>query len=537
MPMRRFAMMVFGLVLTACGGGGDDRPTESTGPTMTFEAASVLAGQVTHAILRDGDGRTLDPGQFSWSSSHSEIAVVSEHGTVVTFDPGLVTIQASSPDDPELVITADLTIAPSPPPRTLPALELSPMVLSTSGDDSVSIIVDGTPTTTAATLTLGLPPYEVFPLRRLEGSSRFQFVLSQQEVRDFTTLAASGSPSVTCFFGGCILGTVELAATDPDVDGRLLFADMPIVDADQPLPAVRVLDADVQATAYVVNVRDDGDRDFQAVTRKFYRHFRDVYQYVVVGEVATVDIAPSFNWLRNRTSGLGAGARDFTAAFGADPAGELLGIVDFAQNTFDLGHVVTSHELAHAFMCRLRGTPLLAADSHWPHGSTAAFGIMGSAYLAINVDRVLTPLGDGRFRVDARTPWAGFNELELYLLGLADPSEVPDQFVFANPAQSIEIGSVLEGPATRVTIDDVVAAVGPRVPAWDGTPVTFRAATIVVSRGRLLTPLEMAYYDRQARNGEATERGDEPVLMPFYVATRGRGILVTRLDAPPAPTP
>lgn len=535
MLMRRLAVMAFGLTLTACGGGNDDGPGERVGPTMTFEAASVLAGQATHAILRDGDGRVLDPLGFNWSSSPVELAAVSEHGTIVTFDPGVVTIQASSPVDPTLVVTADLAIAPPPAPRTLPAIEVSPAVLSTSGDDSVSVIVDGTTTTTAATLTLDIPPYEVFPLRRLPGSARFQFMLSQQEVRDLTTLAASGS--ISCFFGSCFFGTVELTDTDPALDGRLLVAEMPLVDAEQAPPAVHVLDADVQASAYVVNVRDDGDRDFQAVTRKFYRHFRDVYQYVVIGELAAVGIAPSFNWLRNRTAGLGAGARDFTAGFGADPSGELLGIVDFPQSTFDLGHVVTSHEMAHAFMCRLRDTPLLAADSHWPRGSTASFGIMGSADLPINVDRALTPLGDGRFRVDARTPWTGFNELELYLLGLADPSEVPDQLVFADAAQSIAIGSIIEGPATRVTIDDVVAAAGPRVPAWDGTPVTFRAATIVVSRGRLLTPLEMAYYDRKARNGEATERGDDTVLMPFHVATRGRGVLVTRLDAPPAPTP
>jgi len=80
-------------------------------------------------------------------------------------------------------------------------------------------------------------------------------------------------------------------------------------------------------------------------------------------------------------------------------------------------------------------------------------------------------------------------------------------------------------------IDDLIAANGPRRPAWDGVPKTFRMATLVVSRGRLLTAFEMTYYDRMAARGEATTSLDGGAFAtPFFVNTRGRGILVTRLD-------
>jgi hypothetical protein len=60
--------------------------------------------------------------------------------------------------------------------------------------------------------------------------------------------------------------------------------------------------------------------------------------------------------------------------------------------------------------------------------------------------------------------------------------------------------------------------------------VTFRVATVVVSRGRLLTPREMAYCDRMARRGEETASLDGGYTTPFSVNTGGRGILVTRLQ-------
>jgi hypothetical protein len=64
---------------------------------------------------------------------------------------------------------------------------------------------------------------------------------------------------------------------------------------------------------------------------------------------------------------------------------------------------------------------------------------------------------------------------------------------------------------------------------YTGTPITYRAVLVVVSRGRLLTAQEMAYYDLAAQRGEATSTFDGKFLTPFNVNTRGRGILVAKL--------
>jgi hypothetical protein len=186
--------------------------------------------------------------------------------------------------------------------------------------------------------------------------------------------------------------------------------------------------------------------------------------------------------------------------------------------------------MGHAFSNFLTGTALSAGIPHWPL-STTAFAIMGgNGNPGSNAgNRKLVPIGGGSYRVDAQSPYGGFNNLELYQLGLADSSEVEDQVVFQNQTQSTQVGSVLQGPSTIVTIRDIVAANGLRTPGYGGTPVTFRLATVVVSRGRLLTPSEMTIFDLMAQRGEAMTRFDDGYGAPFYVNTRGRAILVTSI--------
>ena len=143
---------------------------------------------------------------------------------------------------------------------------------------------------------------------------------------------------------------------------------------------------------------------------------------------------------------------------------------------------------------------------HWPL-STAAFGIMGgNGNPGSNAgNRKLTPLGNGTYRVDAQTPYGGFTNLDLYLFGLADSSEVEPQVVFAgSDPKHRYVGAVLGGVTTTTTIRDIVTANGLRPLEYTGTPITYHAALVVVSRGRLLTPQEMAYFDLAAQRGEAT---------------------------------
>jgi hypothetical protein len=96
-------------------------------------------------------------------------------------------------------------------------------------------------------------------------------------------------------------------------------------------------------------------------------------------------------------------------------------------------------------------------------------------------------------------------------------------------------GRLLTTGFTRLTVNDVIAANGSRVPDYSAAQRTFRVATVVVSDG-LLSADAMAYYDYFAQRMEARERiatheGFSKVPgTPFFIATGGRGALIATVD-------
>ena len=108
--------------------------------------------------------------------------------------------------------------------------------------------------------------------------------------------------------------------------------------------------------------------------------------------------------------------------------------------------------------------------SHWMRGlhAPAPFpwlgrengSVMGGAYWRENPGGVFTPTSGWTSR------GGGFSWLDLYLMGLATPDEVPDMFVLRNLR---ETGGGWRGPHAAekevVTMEQVLAAMGPRIPS------------------------------------------------------------------------
>jgi hypothetical protein len=183
----------------------------------------------------------------------------------------------------------------------------------------------------------------------------------------------------------------------------------------------------------------------------------------------------------------------------------------------------------------LNGTAMVSGVPHWPL-SSAAFGIMGASQgpsrQGVSFPYRLIPLGNGDYRTEPTDRPTAFNDLELYMLGLAPASEVGAHIIFVDQDQNPATG-LLRGPVVPFTIDSLVARFGARDPAYPMAPNSFRVGTIVLSAGRLLTADEMAFFDHMAARGEATTplpftsglaRG---TTKPFYVATAQRGRLTT----------
>jgi hypothetical protein len=128
-----------------------------------------------------------------------------------------------------------------------------------------------------------------------------------------------------------------------------------------------------------------------------------------------------------------------------------------------------------------------------------------------------------------------FNMMELYLAGLAAPSEVPTYFVLNNQNQTLTSGQIL-APAefTLVNLSDVVAVRGSRVPDSANSQKTFRCATIILSE-QLLDAYAMSFYDFFTRRIEAkaTQTYSDGLATgtsnPWFLATGRRSIIFSRI--------
>lgn len=311
-----------------------------------------------------------------------------------------------------------------------------------------------------------------------------------------------------------------------------------VADATVTSIAVQQLSERVQMGPHVVNLRWDSLFEtaypsLAPVMQEFYATFGDSYDFA--GVVSQVDHPQNRNYrgIRNNVTGLGLGTFDYGAQYGS--AAELEGVIDYPiSSVFDLGETAASHEIGHRWINFLANEPMSRGRPHWPI-SDLARGVMGYSLAGGqggNFPFVFVPEGTD-YRMKYQPLTGEFNDLELYLMGLIPKTEVATHFVFGDQTQQICDGCLWKGPVDDVSINGVIQSDGERVPSVDTSQKSFRYITIVLSQNRLLTDLEMSFFNNMAARGEATSelqytsgfaRG---TTKPFFVASGGRGTLRT----------
>jgi hypothetical protein len=150
------------------------------------------------------------------------------------------------------------------------------------------------------------------------------------------------------------------------------------------------------------------------------------------------------------------------------------------------------HEMGHrwsAFVsAKIDGELIPLGPTHWTTGlqAPAAFpyqrpseaSAMGGGVWQDNLDGTFTQLDD-----DYYVPATGWSYLDLYLMGLISPSEVPDFFLLRHMvAQGSDSNghAIFKADRTKITIDDVIAAEGPREPDVDHAQKRFNTGMVVV---------------------------------------------------------
>jgi len=312
-----------------------------------------------------------------------------------------------------------------------------------------------------------------------------------------------------------------------------------VVDGRVSMPPLRQIDATARAATRVLNLLRPTltSDDVRSAVLAFYAYYRDDFDFVQVVYALPSYPANRYHFqVRNDVQGIGVATLNESAQFGS--AGKLKGITVFPIDTlFDLGESAFSHELGHQWINYLKNPALQAGSPHWPP-STMARGIMGFNIPGTSVGGnfpwqidMVTPT---TARVTASTVSQEFSDFDLYLMGFIPPSAVsPGIILQGTPCQNCIVN------AAPITIADVIAANGPRVPDSSTSQKSFRIGTVVISRDRLLTDDELATLDYFAARGESisvlqyTSGFASGTTKPFYVATRHIGSVDFRLDPPP----
>lgn len=167
-----------------------------------------------------------------------------------------------------------------------------------------------------------------------------------------------------------------------------------------------------------------------------------------------------------------------------------------APYNYAVGHL--GHEVGHRWGAYVTAkvddeTIRLGPWPHWASGLQAAVAFpyslpteastLGGGVWQENRDGTYTRLRDGFF-----VPATGYSHLDLYLMGLMSAAEVPNFFILNNLAPSgtdAKGHPIFKADRMELTIDDVIAAEGPRLPDAQHSQRKFNTGIVaVVEHGR-----------------------------------------------------
>lgn len=187
-------------------------------------------------------------------------------------------------------------------------------------------------------------------------------------------------------------------------------------------------------------------------------------------------------------------------------------------DNYNMAVAQIGHELGHRWSTRTRaivnGETIelrgphdpwgMSGATHWPQSVSTPVpfpysrpveaSIMGGVHWQDNGDGTFTNLASGTMN-----PASGFSYLELYLMGLLPASKVPDFFVLRNQrpvGKSAEGQTIVTAEKVRITIQDVIAHNGPRVPSFEDSPKAYNTAIVAVTlNGRQPSPEMLAQLE------------------------------------------
>ena len=278
----------------------------------------------------------------------------------------------------------------------------------------------------------------------------------------------------------------------------------------------------------------------QVIANEFFKTHKDDYDFVVIFSnfdftmPADGNARGFYTTVKNDTYGLGIDQIDNTNLYNTT----LNGSSGRLQGTIDMGNLsklvsdpldpkfketlyVLSHEIMHRWAARVKfkdlsnnnSSALLGKDgSHWSFLLDSGGSLMYGNRWQDNGNGTFTslmPQSEQKF----------YSPLDLYLMGMIDKSRVPPMLLIDSPgvdaAQLPQAGVTITGTARTVTIDDIISAMGPRVPDAASSQKSFKTAFIFVTRPGTFAGDDL-YKIENVRNGAVTR---------FSILTDGNAIM------------
>ena len=231
--------------------------------------------------------------------------------------------------------------------------------------------------------------------------------------------------------------------------------------------------------------------------------------------------------IKNEIRGIGLEQFDFASDFGSN--GRLQSFLAMNQLTefpddpdtvfFGTNSTINiiGQEAGHRWLAYTRfrdsngqnSTKLLGRDdAHWSFFFNSEASVMEG--------NQIEDLGSGNFQTTAATD--RYSKLDQYIMGFRDPNQVGPMFFVDNvtgttrtASSAPAIGISFRGTRQNLTVNDIIASEGPRIPTVAASPKVFKQAFILlVQRGTSPSNAEVAKLDRfrqrwQEFFGQATE--------------------------------
>jgi hypothetical protein len=312
------------------------------------------------------------------------------------------------------------------------------------------------------------------------------------------------------------------------------------IDPNLPICHAITLDNDIQRTDYVVNIVQELTGpfpghliDYYGLLQRYYDFFIDDRDFIFSAAVFNTSTAPGaagFVMVSNNVEGIDYSLFDYSELWGS--SGRLQGMIYlFSGSTF--GQTL-SHEILHRWAAYLNlSLDLAKTDAHWDciQAGWSGFGNTGGSF--DNIEHV----SDNIYRawLDPTSEYHGFNNLELYLMGLVGIEDVNSPILtLQNPVLQetqhegdIKYFIYTADGMRNVSTDEIISVEGPRIPNDVNSQKHFRSAMIVVY-DRLLTDIELTYYDYAMREYEKTT-SEVHYGFTFQYSTRGLADISTVL--------